>query len=138
PLLKGRAVEVDAAQGLPLLPADMVLVVHAMVNLLQNAAEYSPPSSPIHIEVWRENGGVAFAITDQGAGVPEDQLGHLFEEFYRLPAKEPSLGVGLGLAIAKGIVEAHGGRIWAENAPGKGLRITFTLPIRARTWDDWV
>ncbi|MBT9259620.1 MAG: DUF4118 domain-containing protein [Clostridiales bacterium] len=137
-LLKGRPLEVNIPEDLPALPTDLVLLVHAMVNLLQNAVEYSPAGSPIHIEAWRENGGVAFAITDEGPGAPEDQLPHLFKEFFRGTSREPSLGVGLGLAIAKGIVEAHGGRIWAENAPGKGLRITFTLPTRSRTMDDWV
>jgi two-component system sensor histidine kinase KdpD len=118
---------------LPALAMDAVLMSHALANVLENAAKYSAPDAPIGIEAHAADGHVVLAVSDCGIGVPADDLGRIFEKFYRRdPPKGRALpvdGTGLGLAIAKGIVEAHGGRIWAEQRAEGGVVVRLRLPL---------
>ena len=115
---------VELPPGLPLALADRERIVQVLNNLLSNAARHAPPSSPIRVEAARDGTHVAISVSDEGGGIPHDQLPRLFRRRPRLQG-----GTGLGLAIAKGLVEAHGGRIRAESGgPGLGARFTFTLP----------
>ena len=110
-----------------------VLISHALANLLENAAKYSAPATPIDVEAQAVEGHVVIAVSDRGIGVPDDELGRIFEKFYRPerrnPPPLPAAGTGLGLAIAKGIVEAHGGRIWAEPRAEGGVVVKLRLPM---------
>jgi signal transduction histidine kinase len=96
-------------------------------NLIENAARYSPPESEIRVSAAVDDGSLRVAVSDQGPGVARDALPRLFEPFFR-GARAQRGGSGLGLAVARGLVEAHGGRIWAENQPEGGARFSFELP----------
>ena len=123
---------IDLPPALPRVLADRRRIVQVLGNLLANAAHHSPALSPIRVAAVREGVHVAFAVADDGVGVPAERLPHLFRKFSRLDGAERGreiAGSGLGLAICKGIVEAHGGRIRAESdGPGLGSRFTFTVP----------
>ena len=120
---------IDIPADLPLVMADRRRIVQVLGNLLSNAARHSPPSSVISVTAVREDVHVAVSVSDQGRGIPAESLPHLFRKFSRVQSEEQGGDTGLGLAICKGIVEAHGGRIWAESdGPGLGARFTFTLP----------
>ena len=122
----GNALDMDLAENLPLVMADRRRIVQVLSNLLSNAAGYSPEGSPIVVTAVREGVHVAVSVADEGRGIQADLLPGLFRKFSRTSGVD---GSGLGLAICKGIVEAHGGRIWAESdGPGLGARFTFTLP----------
>lgn len=127
--LKGRTVTVDLSERLPLVALDQVLIVQVLVNLLDNAAKYSPPASPLAIQVRHLTDAVEISVVDQGVGIPEAERERVFAKFYRVERTGSPSGTGLGLAICKGIVEAHHGRIWAEGQPGGGTAIRFTLPL---------
>ncbi len=122
-------VRVEAPPGLPMVMADGRRIVQVLGNLLSNASQHSPVSSVIRIGAEPEGLQVRVTVTDQGRGIAADQLPRLFRRFSRPDAGNRT---GLGLAICKGIVEAHGGRIWAESdGPGLGARFTFTLLAHA-------
>ena len=127
--LKGRRVAVDVPEDLPLVALDQVLIVQVLENLLDNAVKYSPPGSPIELRVRQAPASVEVRVADRGAGIPEAERERVFEKFYRVGRPGSPSGTGLGLAICKGIVEAHHGRIWAEERPGGGTVIAFTLPL---------
>ena len=123
---------IDLAPDLPLVMADRRRIVQVLGNLLSNAARHSPEPSPIEVTAVRQDTHVAVSIADQGRGIPPERLPHLFRKPTRSDREHREQGdggSGLGLAICKGIVEAHGGRIWAESdGPGQGARFTFTVP----------
>ena len=123
---------IDVPPGLPLVMADRRRIVQVVGNLLSNAAEHSSESSVITVTVVREDVHVAVSVADEGRGIPSERLPHLFRKFTRSDGDDlgsGAAGSGLGLAICKGIVEAHGGRIWAESEGlGMGARFTFTIP----------
>ena len=127
--LADRKVQVNLAPGLPLVAMDMVLMVQVLVNLLDNALKYSPMESSIEISARTEAHQLQLTVLDQGPGIPEPDLKRVFDKFYRLPVPEGASGTGLGLSICKGIVEAHGGSIRAENRTGGGLRVVIRLPL---------
>ena len=109
--------------------ADRRRIVQVLGNLLSNAARNSSESSVIRVSAVRDGVHVAFSVVDKGRGIPAESLPNLFRKFSRGHSEEQAGDTGLGLAICKGIVEAHGGRIWAESdGPGTGARFTFTLP----------
>ena len=118
---------------LPRVLADRGRIVQALNNLFSNASRHSPEAAPIRVAAARDGVHVAVSVSDEGPGVPPEQLPHLFRKYARVggDAQESRLGgAGLGLAISKGLVEAHGGRIWAESGgPGRGTRFTFTIPV---------
>ena len=123
---------IDIPPDLPLVMADRLRIVQVLGNLLSNAARHSPAASTIRLTAVREDVHVAVSVADDGRGIPSERLPHLFRKFTRIEGDDRGSGIvgsGLGLAICKGIVEAHGGRIWAESeGPGMGARFTFTLP----------
>ena len=121
--------QVDLAPDLPWVMADRLRLVQVLGNLITNAARSSPESSPIRVSAVAEDVYVAVSVSDEGRGIPAESLPLLFRKFPRLDGEEQRGDTGLGLAICKGIMEAHGGRIWAESGgPGRGARFTFTLP----------
>ena len=128
-----HTVDIDLPAELPRVMADRERIVQVLNNLLSNAARHSPESSPIRVEAAREGVHVAVSVSDQGRGVPPEMLGRVFRKHVALAGGEAeggSAAIGLGLAICKGLVEAHGGRIRAESAGlGQGARFTFTLPV---------
>ena len=127
-----NTVEVDLDPDLPPISADKRRITQVMDNLLSNAAKYSPEFSTIRVTGSREGNHVRISVMDEGMGIPSDQLSRLFKKFSRIDGDGGELkiaGEGLGLAICKGIVEAHGGRITAESGgEERGTRITFTVP----------
>ena len=121
--------DINIDLALPLVMADRRRIVQVIGNLLTNAARHSPESSVIRVTAMRQDVYVAFSVTDEGRGIPAENMPHLFRKFARIHSEDQREDTGLGLAICKGIVEAHGGRIWAESeGPGLGARFTFTLP----------
>ncbi|KAF0217136.1 MAG: two-component system OmpR family sensor histidine kinase [Geobacteraceae bacterium] len=125
-----RKVDVRLQSDLPLVRMDMALMTQVVVNLLDNALKYSPPESSITLAARTDGAVLTLEVADHGPGVPEPDLKRVFDKFYRIPVPEGAGGTGLGLAICKGIVEAHGGKIRAENRAGGGLRVIVTLPLR--------
>ena len=125
-----HVVDLDLPPGLPRVMADLERVVQVLNNLLSNAARHAPESSPIRVQAERDGVHIAISVSDQGRGVPPQMLGQLFRKHVALAdGKAEGGATGLGLAICKGLVEAHGGRIRAESAGlGHGARFTFTLP----------
>jgi two-component system sensor histidine kinase KdpD len=110
-------------------PLDSVLIEQVLINLLENAIKYTPAGSPIEISATGARDMVTVTIADRGPGIPPGDEQRIFDKFYRARAGDGSGGVGLGLTICRGIVEAHGGRIWVENRAGGGAAFHFTLPL---------
>ena len=127
--LGNRQVKVELPANLPLVPADAILMEQVLINLLENAHKYSPLDQPIELKAWATDRALTFAIADHGQGIPEGQEERIFEKLVRLPQGSARPGAGLGLAICKGIVEAHGGWIQAGNRPSGGAQILLSLPI---------
>jgi len=129
--LAERPVRTHVPDGLPMAPFDGVLIQEVLVNLLDNAAKYTPPGTPIEISATAENKQLNLEVADRGPGLPEEERQRIFEKFYRIrrPGEKTPPGTGLGLSICQAIVEAHGGHIWAENRPEGGARFCFALPI---------
>ena len=127
-----NSVEVDLAPDLPRIGADRQRLAQVLNNLFSNASKYSPDQSAIRVSASVEDVYVAISVSDKGRGVPAERLPHLFRKYSRIDSEDLGrhlAGEGLGLAICKGIVEAHGGRIWAESGgQGLGTRFTFTIP----------
>jgi two-component system sensor histidine kinase KdpD len=124
-----RPINISIPEEFPFIPMDFVLVIQVLVNLLDNAIKYSSPDAPIEVAVRRDGELVQVRVSDRGVGIPPGDLERIFEKFYRVKQPVNVSGSGLGLAICRGIVEAHGGRCWAENRPGGGTVVVFTLPL---------
>jgi two-component system sensor histidine kinase KdpD len=133
--LDGRQCRVELPPQLPLVYVDAILLPHALINVLDNAAKYSPPDTPIEVTASLRRLDVVISVADRGIGIPAEHLHRVFEKFHRLrqPASKNGVtgGAGLGLPIAKGIVEAHGGAIWAEQRPGGGTIVNISLPLHS-------
>ena len=127
---KGVTVVNNVSDDLPEVMVDAEKIRHVFANLLSNAFRFTGPGGSVTIRAKQEQDRVAFLVEDTGKGIPEEELKHLFEQFYRAPGQDEKSGVGLGLAIAKGIVRAHGGDVGAESVAGKGATFRFTLPLR--------
>ncbi len=128
PALAGRAVKVTIEPDLPLVPCDPVLIEQVLVNLLENATKYGDPKGGLEVSAARVGTGVEITVADEGPGfVPED-LAKVFEKFYRGP-KSTARGAGLGLAIVRGAVAAHGGTVTARNRTPRGAEVRMVLPI---------
>jgi two-component system sensor histidine kinase KdpD len=129
--LQGRRVEVRLGDNLPLIRIDLRLFSQVLENILSNAAMYSPPDAIVEIECRVRGSKLELLVLDNGPGIPESSLEHVFTKFYRVPGTRPG-GVGLGLSIAKAIVEAHGGSITARNRSTGGASIEISLPIESQ------
>jgi two-component system sensor histidine kinase KdpD len=127
-LIEGRSIQVRVRDELPEVWADPVQMDQVLSNLIENAAKFSPPRSPISVTVSRWQDGVHVRVVDRGAGIPQDQREAVFEAFARGDADGVQPGTGLGLAIGRAIIGVHGGRIWAEETPGGGATIVFEIP----------
>ena len=130
-LLRDRKVKVSAGQQPVLLRGDYGLLLHALSNLLRNAALYSPAGTGIDITVGTTNDQMSIAVADRGPGIPPEELKNIFEKFRRLP-QSPAGGIGLGLSLSKSIVELHKGHIRAASRNGGGAEFTIELPITER------
>jgi two-component system, OmpR family, sensor histidine kinase KdpD len=126
--LAGRRITTRVLPDLPLVAMDDVLIEQVLVNLIDNALKYTPPGSPVEIVATATDQAVTVEVADRGPGVPAGQEEKIFEKFYRGQPRD-GRGAGLGLAICRGVVRAHGGRIWAQNLPGGGVAFLFTLPV---------
>ncbi len=124
-----HTIRIELPPDLPLVMADSRRIVQVLSNLLSNAARHSPESSVIRLSVLRKNVQVEISVTDDGRGIPADRMVVLFRKFSQVEPEDKGGDTGLGLAVCKGIVEAHGGLIWAESeGPGLGAWFTFALP----------
>jgi two-component system sensor histidine kinase KdpD len=127
--LRGHPLTTHVPSDLPPVPLDGVLIEQVLINLLDNASKYTPPGSPIDLAASAAPDAVTIAVGDRGPGLPPGDEQRIFDKFYRVQQAGAPGGVGLGLPICRGIVTAHGGRIWAENRPGGGTLVRFTLPL---------
>jgi two-component system sensor histidine kinase KdpD len=133
---RGHRVEVALDEDLPRIAADSPSIVEVLYSLLDNASKYSPPNTTIRVQAKREDGPyIRVSVTDEGPGVPEEYRERVFEKFFRVPGREPHDsrrgGVGLGLPVARRLVESLGGRIWFEPKRDRGAAVAMTLPVAA-------
>jgi PAS domain S-box-containing protein len=128
---KGLTLRLSAPDAIPDVDADPERFRQAVSNLVGNAVKFSPSGGEIMVRVASLDNEVLFSVSDSGRGMTPDQLAHAFDRFWQ-SSRTDRQGAGLGLAIAKGIIEAHGGRIWAESSPGNGSTFYFTVPAAAR------
>lgn len=128
-VLQDRTLLTDLPADLPPVELDYLQMDQVLTNLIENAVRYTPPTSPIEVRARLEGEQMVISVADRGAGVPPVDLERIFDKFYRVLGTQRTTGSGLGLAVSKGLVEAHGGRIWAENREGGGAVFRFTLPI---------
>jgi len=125
---------VKVPSGLPLVFVDEMRIGQVLTNLVENATKYSREGSEITIEAKLAGEEIIVSVADRGEGIAPELLGRVFDRFYQaesIVAGKKS-GTGLGLSICRGIIEAHGGRIWAESQPGEGSRFSFSLPVGNR------
>ncbi len=127
--LLGQRVRVDFPKDLPLVSADANRLERILMNLLTNAIKYSPPDTEVIIGAKPTDEGVTVFVADRGSGIAPEDLPHIFDRFYRVKGRSKTDGLGLGLEIAKGLVEAHGGRIWVESEVEKGSTFCFSLRL---------
>jgi two-component system, OmpR family, sensor histidine kinase KdpD len=127
--LHDRLLTTHFPADLLLVPLDSVLIEQVLINLLDNAVKYTPPGSPIALTAWATEDAVTVEVADRGPGLPPGEEQRIFDKFYRVQRPLTPSGTGLGLTICRGLVEAHGGQMWAENRPGGGTVVRFTLPL---------
>lgn len=130
--LEKRDIQIHIPWALPEILLDFTLMMRVFVNLIDNAMKYSAPDTPIEITVRLLENKVKIEVKDKGFGIPEEDLKRIFDRFYRAMKPRQIAGTGLGLSICKGIVEAHGGQILAENNPDKGATLTVILPLEVK------
>jgi len=128
-----RRLILDTARGLPAVRADRAKLEEILINLVDNAIKYSPEWTPVRVTARVTGDEIEVAVADRGFGIAPEDAAQLFQKFQRIttPATRDIGGTGLGLYIVKGLVEAHGGRVWVESVPGAGSTFAFTMP-RAR------
>jgi two-component system sensor histidine kinase KdpD len=126
------SIRVDVSEELPLVSVDSVLMEQVIINLVRNSLKFAPPGSPVHLSAQVEGEHLRVTVSNTGPHIPEAYLERVFEKFYPIPGRDTQQSTGLGLSICKGIVEAHGGRIWAANLP-VGVAFHFTLPLSRRS-----
>ena len=118
----------DLPGTLSLVATDYVMMEQVFTNLISNSVKYAPPGTPIVIKARNELDALLIQVINQSPPVPEEHLEHIFDKFFRITKSDKVTGTGLGLSICKGIIEAHGGKIWAENTPG-GFCFNISLPL---------
>jgi len=131
PVLEGRTIHTDLPDDLPPVKLDYLQIDQVLTNLIENALRYTPAGSPIEIGVQAIGDRMIISIADHGPGIPAADRERVFDKFYRVMETQTArtIGSGLGLAVSRGLVEAHGGRIWVENRKGGGAIFRFTLPL---------
>lgn len=130
-----REVTTNLPADLPLVPFDSLLIEQVLVNLLENAAKHTQPGMAVDVTARVLSGAVQVEVGDRGPGVPPEDSERVFDKFYRAREQEGG-GVGLGLTICRGVVLAHGGRIWVDPRPGGGASFCFTLPLEEAHGQD--
>ena len=127
----GHPIRLEVPPHLPSVLGDPRRIEQIVANLLDNAAKYSPPGSLIEVTAALRTDSIAVSVKDHGQGIAPEQLERVFDRFYQVESGSPGgrRGIGLGLAICRGLVEAHEGDIWAESTPGVGSTFSFTLPL---------
>jgi two-component system phosphate regulon sensor histidine kinase PhoR len=126
----GLSIHVDCAPDLPNIRADMPRLEQVLVNLIHNALKFTRPGGEVTLTAAPQAGGfICFLVHDTGVGIPTDDLSRIFERFYKIDRARSGGGTGLGLSISRHLVEAHGGKIWAESLEGRGSTFFFTIPI---------
>jgi signal transduction histidine kinase len=133
PIADDRRIHLAAelpGEELPVL-ADRDRIAQVLSNLVGNALKFTPEGGSITVRVARDGAAARFSVADTGPGIPAEHLAHLFDRYWRGPGSSRA-GAGLGLFIVRGLVEAHGGRVWVESAPGAGSTFSFTLPAAER------
>lgn len=125
------AFRVELEEGLPPVRADQVRIAQVLGNLVKNSISYTPQGGSVELEASRLGEEVLFTVTDTGPGVARDEIDDVFERFFRTDRSRARAtgGAGLGLSIARSLVEAHGGRIWAQSGAGEGMKVSFTIPV---------
>lgn len=128
---RGHIIRSEVENGLPRVGIDAKRIRQVLDNILDNAIKYSEEGTEIVVSVVQQNRELRSSVSDQGIGIPVDDVTRVFERLYRVehPATRKRKGVGLGLAICRGLVEAHGGRIWIESVEGEGSTVCFTVPL---------
>jgi two-component system sensor histidine kinase KdpD len=124
-----RNIKTNIPDNIPEVPVDFPYMLKALLNVIDNALKYSPDGSPIEIEASFAGDKVRVSVRDYGCGIANDDLGRIFDKFYRAQRAQNIPGTGLGLSISKNIIEAHGGYIRAENIPGQGAVFIIELPL---------
>ena len=124
-----RNIRIDIPRDFPEVPMDFAFMMKVFFNLIDNAIKYSSADNSIDIKATSLKRNVKIEITDQGIGIPKGDLKRIFEKFYRVERPQQITGTGLGLSICKGIIEAHGGQITAQNNPGRGATFIITTPL---------
>ena len=127
--LAGLSLRVEWADDLPKVKIDSQRLEQVLVNLIHNAVKFTRASGEVVLLAEAGNSEVRFAVRDTGIGIPMEDISRIFERFYRVDKSRAGSGTGLGLSIAKHIVEAHGGKIWAESVEGRGSTFYFTIPV---------
>jgi two-component system phosphate regulon sensor histidine kinase PhoR len=125
----GLSINIDIASDLPPIAADRDRIEQVLVNLLHNSIKFTPSGGGITISAISSGDSLQVSVADTGVGIPADDLPRIFERFYKADRARSGGGTGLGLAIVKHIIEAHGGKVWAQSKEGKGATFTFTLPL---------
>ena len=130
--VKHIQINTTVEEYLPDLTIDQERIKQVIINLLNNAIKFSLDNSSINVNILKEQDDILFEVQDFGRGIPKDQHDNIFDAFYQVKSSEDNRlgGVGLGLAISRGIILAHGGRIWVESILGKGSKFTFLLPTK--------
>jgi signal transduction histidine kinase len=134
-LLTSRQIILDLPQQPIKMQIDGDRMSQVLINLISNAVKYSPDQTPVEVKLKAEQNVALLSVRDHGKGIAKDQLDHIFETFYRTPDAQSSSkrGLGLGLSIARDIVERHNGRIWCESAVGDGSTFFVELPLDRET-----
>src|SRR6185369_7770853 len=122
-------IRLDVPENVPLALVDHTLIEQAVAKLLANAGSHTPSRLPIEIDADYRDGQLVISVSDRGPGIPQESGERLFEKFYRGDGRKAG-GLGLGLSIARGFVEAHGGKLTAENRDGGGARFIIDVPVR--------
>jgi len=125
----GLSLQLDCQPDLPIVFADPNRITQVVINLIHNATKFTPPGGRITLSAYRDGDFVVFFVKDTGVGIPKEDLGRIFERFYKADRARSGGGIGLGLSIAKHMVESHGGFIWAESEAGMGSTFYFSLPV---------
>jgi two-component system sensor histidine kinase KdpD len=132
PQLEGRGITTDLAENLPMVFVDDVLLGQVLWNLLENAAKYTPPGSPLELAAFESDGAVIIEVRDRGPGIPPGEEERIFEKFYR-GKSQTARGSGLGLPICRAVVQAHRGMIHALAREGGGATFRISLPLEQMT-----
>jgi two-component system sensor histidine kinase KdpD len=134
PSIRNHIIKVDLDEDLPLVKLDSRLIAEALANLIENSAKYSPPGTELLLKAHVEADRLIISVKDRGEGIAPDEQDRIFDKFYRSARRDGQNkeGTGMGLAIARGIIEAHGGKIWVESAPGRGATFSFMIPVELK------